>query len=387
MKTPDKTIPYGHQWLDDKDIAAVVEALKSDRITQGPKVREFEEALAKFVGAKYAVVVNSGTAALHAAYFVAGIETDDEVITSPITFASTANAALFLGVHPVFVDVGSDTGNINPALIEAAITPLTKAITPIHYGGHPAHLAQVWKIAKKYNLLVIEDACHALGASYKKKMIGNCQYSDLSAFSFHPVKSITTGEGGAITTNNEEFYQKLLMFRRHGMTKNPSVSAEWWYEMRFLGHNYRLADFQCALGLSQLKKLPKFIQRRRRIAEIYQKQFSENNYFDLPEEKDYAESAWHLYPIRLKKKYQSQRERIFSWLRRNKLGVQVHYIPVYWHPYYQELGYQRGICPVAEDFYQREISLPIYPSMKDAEIANVAEIVSELRILSRNGFK
>jgi len=343
LKIPDKTIPYGHQWLDDKDIAAVVEVLKSDWLTQGPKVQEFETALAKFVGAKYAVVVNSGTAALHAAYFAAGIKVGDEVITSPITFASTANAALFLGARPIFTDI-----------------------------------AKIQKIAKEHDLLVIEDACHALGAWYGKKKIGNCQYSDLAAFSFHPVKSITTGEGGAVITNSEEFYRKLLMFRKHGMLTNSLVSDKWWYEMHFLGYNYRLTDFQCALGLSQLRKLPAFIRKRAQIARIFEKRFRGNDYFDLPKEKDYAKSAWHLYPIRLKNQYRKQRNQIFAQLRRNKLGVQIHYIPVYWHPYYQKLGYRRGICPAAEDFFQREISLPLYPAMSDEEIKYVTDTVLKI---------
>jgi len=378
LKIPDKTIPYGHQWLDDKDIAAVVEVLKSDWLTQGPKVQEFETALAKFVGAKYAVVVNSGTAALHAAYFAAGIKAGDEVITSPITFASTANAALFLGARPVFIDIEPDTGNIDPNLIENAIRPWTKAIIPIHFGGHPVRLAKIQKIAKEHDLLVIEDACHALGAWYGKKKIGNCQYSDLAAFSFHPVKSITTGEGGAVITNSEEFYRKLLMFRKHGMLTNSLVSDKWWYEMHFLGYNYRLTDFQCALGLSQLRKLPAFIRKRAQIARIFEKRFRGNDYFDLPKEKDYAKSAWHLYPIRLKNQYRKQRNQIFAQLRRNKLGVQIHYIPVYWHPYYQKLGYRRGICPAAEDFFQREISLPLYPAMSGKEIKYVTDTVLKI---------
>lgn len=378
LKLPDKVIPYGHQWLDDRDIAAVVEALKSDRITQGPKVQEFETALAKFVGAKYAVVVNSGTAALHAAYFAAGIKTNDEVITSPITFVSTANAALFLGARPIFIDVEPDTANINPSLIKDAIRSRTKAIIPVHYGGHPVRLAKIQKIAEEYDLLVIEDACHALGAWYEKKKIGSCQYSDLTVFSFHPVKSITTGEGGAVITNSEEFYEKLLVFRKHGITMNPLISDEWWYEMRFLGYNYRLTDFQCALGLSQLRKLPEFIQKRSQIAKIFEREFNGDNYFDLPKEKDYAKSAWHLYPIRLKVQYQKQRNRIFVQLRQNKLEVQIHYIPVYWHPYYQKLGYRRGICPIAEDFFLREISLPLYPAMSDEEIKYVANTILEI---------
>jgi len=399
MQKRECYLPYGHQYIDDEDIKEVAKILRGDWITQGPKVKEFEEALADYVGAKYAVVFNSGTAGLHAAYFVAGINKGDEVITSPITFLSTANAALFLRAYPIFVDIEEDTGNINSDLIEKAITKKTKAIVPVDYGGHPVDLEKISKIAKKYNLLVIEDACHALGAEYRCNSqlitynsqldnwikVGNCRYSDMTIFSFHPVKSITTGEGGAVLTNNKKYYEKLLLFRNHGVTKNPDkflnrdlvsgptshVSPPWYYEMQLLGYNYRLTDIQCALGISQLKKLNKFIQRRREIAQIYQDEFKNNDFFDLPQEKGYAKSSWHLYPIRLKDKYKNKKREILAKLREKGLGVQVHYIPVYWQPYYQKLGYRKGICPNAEDFYQREISIPLYPAMSEKDIKYV----------------
>lgn len=387
-KTPvrDKFLPYGHQWIHDEDIDAVVKALRSDWITQGSKVDEFERKLADYSGAKYAVVFSSGTAALHAAYFVAGINKGDEIITSPITFLSTVNAALFLRAHPVFVDIEKDTGNINPDLIEKAITEKTKAIVPVDYGGHPVDLEKISRIAKEYNLLVIEDACHALGAEYKSEKIGNCKYSDITVLSFHPVKSITTGEGGAVLTNNKDFYEKLIMFRQHGVTKDKSkfkasldpVHGDWYYEMQLLGYNYRLTDIQCALGISQLKKLDKFIQRRREIVEIYKGAFKNNDFFDLPAEKAYAKSSWHLYPLRLKDKYKEKKKEIFAKLRERGLGVQVHYIPVYWQPYYQKLGYKKGICPIAEDFYQREISIPLYQSMSDEDIKYVVREIFEV---------
>lgn len=369
-------IPYSHQWIDNEDIQAVLETLKGDWITQGPIVAQFEEAIAEFTGAKYAVVLSSGTAALHAAYFATNIGQGNEIITSPITFLSTANAALFLNARPVFVDVEGDTGNINPSLIEGAITPKTKAIVPVHYGGHPAHLEKISETAKKFNLLVVEDACHALGAQYEEEKIGSCQHSDMAVFSFHPLKSITTGEGGAVTTNSREFHERLLMFRQHGVTKDrtrfmdPSA-GDWCHEMQILGYNYRITDFQCALGISQLRKLPEFIQRRRWIAELYQRSFKGNDCFDNPEEKDYAKSSWNLYPIRLKHECKSKRQEIFDMFRGNRLGVQVHYIPVYWQPYYQKLGYEKGICPVAEDFYQREISIPLYPAMSNEDVEYV----------------
>ena len=294
-----KLLPYSHQWIDDKDISAVVKALKNAWITQGPKVNELERRLANYCGVKYAVVFSSGTAALHAAYFVASIKEDDKIITSPITFLSTANAALFLRARPVFVDVERDTGNINPDLVEKAITEKTKAIIPVDYGGHPVDLEKISRVAKKYNLLVIEDACHALGAEYKSEKIGNCKYSDITVFSFHPVKSITTGEGGAVLTNSKEYYEKLIMFRQHGVTKDKSrfkvnldsIPGDWYYEMQLLGYNYRLTDIQCALGISQLKKLNKFIQRRRGIVEIYKNAFRNNDFFNLPQEREYAKSS------------------------------------------------------------------------------------------------
>ncbi len=354
-------------------------------LLRGPKVDEFEQKLANYCDAKYAVVFSSGTAALHAAYFVADINKGDEIITSPITFLATTNAALFLCACPIFVDIERNTGNIHPDLIEQAVTEKTKAIVPVDYGGHPVDLEKISKIAKKHNLLVIEDACHALGAEYKNEKIGICKYSDIIVFSFHPVKSITTGEGGAVLTNNKEHYEKLIMFRHHGITKDKfkfknnlsPILGDWYYEMHLLGYNYRLTDIQCALGISQLKKLNKFIQRRREIVEIYRKAFKNNDFFDLPTEKDYAKSSWHSYPIRLKDRYENKKNEIFAKLRKRGLGVQVHYIPVYWQPYYQELGYRKGICPNAEDFYQREISIPLYQSMSDDDIEYVVTIIIE----------
>lgn len=382
----DKFLPYGHQWIHDEDIDAVVKALTSDWITQGPKVDEFGQKLANYCGAKYAVVFSSGTAALHAAYFVAGISKNNEIITSPITFLSTTNAVLFVHAHPIFVDIEEDTGNIGPNSIEKAITERTKAIIPVDYGGHPVDLEKISEIAKKYDLLVIEDACHALGAEHKSEKIGNCRYSDMTVFSFHPVKSITTGEGGAVLTNNKEYYEKLIMFRHHGVTKDKSkfktnldpLSGDWYYEMQLLGYNYRLTDIQCTLGICQLKKLDKFIKRRREIVEIYKDAFKNNDFFDLPVEKNYAKSSWHLYPIKLRDKYKNKKREIFTKLREKGLGVQVHYIPVYWQPYYQDLGYRKGICPNAEDFYQREISIPLYPAMSDEETNYVIRVILEI---------
>jgi UDP-4-amino-4,6-dideoxy-N-acetyl-beta-L-altrosamine transaminase len=379
MSSPNR-IPYSRQLIEEDDIQAVVDVLKSDFITQGPKIQEFENALAAYCHARYAVVFATGTAALHAAYFAAGISEGDEIITTPITFAATANAALYLRAKPVFVDVEPDTGNINAELIEKHITAKTKAIVPVHYGGHPVDLEAIQQLAAKHGLLVIEDACHALGAAYKDTRIGNI--SALTVFSFHPVKPITTAEGGAVLTGNEEYYKMLLIFREHGITKNRDQfvnqdEGAWYSEMQYLGFNYRLTDIQCALGISQLVKLDRFIGRRRLIAARYQKAFSDNPWFDLPVEKAYAFSSYHLYPIKLKEKYKNAKRTIFSRMREKGLGVQVHYIPVYLHPYYQNLGNQRGLCPASENFYQREISIPLYQSMSDDDITRVIKTTLE----------
>lgn len=378
----NKFIPYGHQCIEEDDIEAVVEVLRSDFLTQGPKVKEYEDLFAAHRGAKFAVAFSSGTAALHGAYFAAGLGVGDEIITSSMTFLATANACLFLGARPVFVDIEVDTGNIATGLVEQAITNQTKAIVPVHFSGHPVDLQKIADIAKKHDLILIEDACHALGAEYLGTNIGDCEYSDMAVFSFHPVKSITTGEGGAVLTNNEDFYKKLVMFRHHGVTKERDAfhnkeehPGQWYYEMQYLGYNYRLTDIHSALGISQLKKLDRFIRRRREIVEKYTQAFRNNKFFDVPFEKSYAKSAWHLYPIKLKDKYKSRKEEIFNNLQKKGLGVQVHYIPVYLQPYYQQLGYKRGLCPNAEDFYKREISIPIYYAMSDKDILYVIDNV------------
>jgi len=374
-------IPYGRQFLDDDDVNEIIKVLKSDFITQGPRINQFEECLASYFEAKYAVVFNSGTSALHGAYFALGLKKDDEFITTPITFVATSNAGLYLGAKPVFVDVEKDTANIDCNKILENISKKTKLIVPVHLSGHPVDLERIFQIARENNLFVVEDACHAVGAKYNKDKIGNCQISDMAVFSFHPVKHITTGEGGAVLTNNPEFYEKLKMFSTHGITKDNLknfTDGDWYYEMHYLGYNYRMTDIQAALGISQLKKLNSFIQKRREIVAEYEKAFSSNPYFDIPIERAYAFSSYHLYIIRLKDKLIDRKVQIFRDMRENGIGVQVHYIPVYWQPYYQKLGYGEGLCPNGEDFYRRAISIPIYPAMGKNDLSYVIETILKI---------
>ncbi len=377
----DKFLPYGHQWIDDEDIESVVEVLKGDWITQGPKIREFEKAVAEFVGTKYAVALSSGTAALHAACFIAGITPGDEVIVTPITFAASSNCVLYMGGRPVFADIKEDTYNIDPEEIERKITSKTKAIIPVDFAGQPSDLDEIYEIAKKHNSMIIEDASHVLGAEYKDKKVGSS--SDLTIFSFHPVKHITTGEGGIVTTNNKGFYESLLMFRTHGITKNKAKLTKnegpWYYEMQELGYNYRITDFQCALGISQLKKLDKFIGQRKEIVKRYNEAFRNIEEIIVPYEKPEVKSAWHIYVVRLNlDKLKTTRKKIFEALRGENIGVHVHYIPVYYHPYYQKLGYPKGLCPKAEKYYEEAITLPLFPKMSDKDVEDVISAVKKV---------
>jgi len=376
------SIPYGRQTISELDILAVSKSLRSEYLTQGPLIQKFEEALCNYLGVQFCVVVNSGTAALHTAYFACGLKTGQEIITSPMTFAATGNAALYLGATVKFSDIDIKTGNLNPNLISKKISRKSSLIVPIHYAGLPSDLQAFYALKNAHACSIVEDACHALGAEYKGKKIGSCQYSDATVFSFHPVKHITTGEGGAIATNDPEIYRKALLFRSHGITKNSkdfvnSSPGSWYHEMQFLGFNYRLSDFQAALGLSQLKRLDSFLEKRRRIAAQYNTAFSDNSFFDIqPTNKDVLH-AYHLYPIMLKSKYSAQRPRVFEALRNKGLWVQVHYLPVYKHPYYQSIGYKNEHQPLAESFYQSQISLPMYPAMTKSEVKYVIKTVKE----------
>ena len=300
-----------------------------------------------------------------------GLKEGDEMITSPNTFVASSNASLYLGANVKFCDVEIETGNIDVSKIQTSEN--TKLITPVHYSGNPVDLKELSEIE---NVKIIEDGAHALGAKYNGKKIGCLTYSEMAMFSFHPVKHITTGEGGIIVTNDEDYFERLQLFRSHGITKNNLVNeshGDWYYEMQELGFNYRITDIQCALGLSQLKKLDSFVKSRRRIAKIYGEIFEDNPYFDVTIEKDGCESAYHLYPILLKDGFVKYKKDIFTKLRANGLGVQVHYIPVYKQPYYQELGFKHDLCPICEEFYAKEISIPMYPTLSDEDIEFVKE--------------
>lgn len=367
-------LPYGKQCIEDDDIDAVIKVLKSDFLTTGPNIACFEQKVANYVGAKYAVAFSNGTAALHGACFAAGIGEGDEVITTPITFAASANCVRYEGGTVVFADIKEETYNIDPLEVEKKITPNTKAIIPVHFTGQPVQLDEIHTIAKKHNLIVIEDAAHALGAEYKGEKIG--ALSDMTMFSFHPVKHVTTGEGGVITTNNEYFYKQLLQFRSHGITRDSERFTEnegpWYYDMQFLGYNYRMTDIQAALGISQMNKLDGFVSRRREIVNLYNEAFKNNELIITPKQHLDGNSSWHLYIIQLNlAKISATRKDIFEILIAQNIGVNVHYIPVHTLSYYQQLGYKKGSMPIAERLYEAIITLPLFPKMSNDDVKDV----------------
>lgn len=372
----NQLLAYGRQSIEEDDIRAVVDVLRSDWLTTGPKVGEFEEAFAAQVGAKYAVSFSSGTAALHGAAFAAGLKPGDEAISSPLTFAATANCVLYQGATPVFADVSADTLNLDPEEVAARITPRTRAILPVDYAGHPADLDAILELATRHGLVVIEDACHALGAEYRQRCVGALAH--MTVFSFHPVKHITTGEGGMVTTDSADYAEALRRFRNHGISSDArqrQADAQWHYEMVLLGFNYRLSDIGCALGLSQLKKLEGNLSRRRKIAARYATAFRDLAVVVLPGMRAEVKPGWHLYPIRLNlEKLTGGRTEIFRALRAENIGVNVHYIPVHLHPYYRDrFGYRGGEYPVAEDAHERLISLPMFHKMNDDDVEDVIQ--------------
>jgi len=374
-------LPYGHQSIDEADIQAVVATLRSDWLTTGPRIAEFEEAFAARTGARHAVSFSSGTAALHAAAFAAGLKAGDEAITSPLSFVATANCVLYQQGVPVFADVSPDTLNLDPELAAARLTPRTRVILPVDYAGHPADLSPILDLAERHGLVVIEDASHALGAEYKGRHVGSVAH--MTVFSFHPVKHITTGEGGMVTTDNAKFTETLRRFRNHGISSDArqrQAAGQWHYEMVLLGFNYRLTDIACALGIQQLKKLEANLARRRQIAARYTAAFREIPEVVPPAVRHDINPAWHLYPIRLDRaRLKADRGQVFAALRAENIGVNVHYIPVHRHPYYRErFGYRGGEYPVAEDAYERLISLPMFHGMSDQDVDDVIRAVEKV---------
>jgi perosamine synthetase len=384
------TVPYGRHAIDDADLAAVAAALQSDRITQGPRVEEFEEALAAAVGAKYAVAVSSGTAALHLAALAAGIGPGDILLTSPITFVASANCAVYCGARPDFVDVDPPRVALDPEALEAYLQKppragRPRAVVPVDFGGHPADLERIGAIAEAHGLIVIEDACHALGATWtdragKTHRIGDGSHAQLTVFSFHPVKHVTTGEGGAITTNDGALRDRVRALRSHGIHRDPRIlkhqEGPWYYEMQSLGYNYRITDFQCALGRSQLRKLDRVLARRREIAARYDAAFRDHPLLEPLAQPAGTRSAYHLYVVQVRGACASRRREVFEALVEAGMGVNVHYIPVTWQPYYQErFGFTRGEFPHAEDYYRRAITIPLFPTLSDAQVTWVIDAV------------
>jgi perosamine synthetase len=374
-------LPYGRQSISEDDIQAVTDVLRSNWLTTGPKVGEFEEGFAAAVGARYAVSFSSGTAALHGAAFAAGLKPGDEAITTPMTFAATANCVLYQGATPVFADVCPDTLNLDPEKVAARITPRTRAILPVDYAGHPADLDAILELAARHGMVVIEDACHALGAEYRRRRVGSIAH--MTVFSFHPVKHVATGEGGMVTTDRADCAETLRRFRNHGISSDArqrQTDGQWQYEMVLLGFNYRLTDIACALGVSQLKKLEANLRRRREIAARYTDAFRDLAGVVPPAVRADVSPAWHLYPIRLNlKRLTADRARVFRALRAENIGVNVHYIPVHFHPYYRDrFGYRGGEYPIVEDAYERLISLPMFHGMSDQDVEDVTAAVKKV---------
>lgn len=372
-------IPYGKQSIGDDDIQAVVDVMKSDFLTTGPKIEEFEKAFAGLVGSKHATVVSNGTAALHLACLASGLGPGDMLVTSPMTFVASANCAFYCGARPSFVDI-NERGLMDVKLLEKAINDRVKVIVPVHYAGFTCDMQRVHEIGRSRGITIIEDACHALGSKQGPDMTGSCKHSDMAVFSFHPVKHITTGEGGIITTNSSDLDSKLKLLRTHGIVKDESMmitdEGPWYYEMQQLGYNYRVTDIQAALGLSQLKKLEGFVRRRREIARVYDEAFIQSPHVDIIHDDPHNPSSYHLYPILLKDATRDGKRAIFSRMRQAGLGVQVHYLPVHRHPYYRMNGFHDASLPSSERFYLREISIPMYPSMTDEDVRRVVKSVN-----------
>lgn len=376
-------IYYGRQWVDEDDIQSVANVLRSDFITCGPKVGELERRLCEFTGANYAVAVNSGTSALHCACIAAGISSGDEVITTPITFAASANCAIYCGAKPVFADINSETYNIDPESIRSYITERTKAVIAVDFTGQAVQIDEIRAICEEYNLIFIEDAAHSIATKYKGKQVGGL--ADMTCFSFHPVKTVTGGEGGAILTNDEELYKRLILAHTHGITHDEELMEDvpyegpWYYEQISLGYNYRLTDFQAAMIMSQLDKIEKFAKRRKEIVKRYDEAFSSVSELVVQKEIRESDTCRHLYIIQLKlDKLACTRREFFDAMSAENVQCQVHYVPVYWFPYYRHLGYRKGLCPKAEEIYKSVMSIPLYPKMSDQDVEDVIHAVNKI---------
>lgn len=371
--TTGPVLPYGRQSIDERDIDAAVSALKSDWLTTGPEVDRFEAAVAARAGVPHAVSVTSGTAALHVAYAATGIGPGDEVVTTPLTFVATAAAAALLGATVVFADVDPATGNLDPAAAEAAVTERTRVVTGVDYAGVPVDTQAFRDLADRKGLLFVEDAAHSIGSRQGGRPVGSL--ADLTTFSFFPTKNLTTAEGGAVVTADDTLAARARSFKNHGLVRDRSAQrypdeGPWHQEVHAFGLNYRLPDVLAAVGTSQLARLDDFVARRAQVKAAYDEAFRDLDDVELPAQPGEADPAWHLYPLRVPA---ARRRAIFEALRAQGIGVQVNYIPAYWHPVFEDLGYQRGQCPVAEDYYRREISLPMFPGLTDADVERVVE--------------
>jgi perosamine synthetase len=378
-----RTLPYGRQWIDDDDVEAVVAALRSDWLTTGPRVEEFEAAFAAKIGARFAVAVSSGTAALHLACLAAGVGPGEVVVSTPNTFAASVNCALYCGARPAFVDIDPATLNLDPGALARLLADRRgegrpRAVIPVHFAGQPCAMEEISAAARAVGMAIIEDGCHALGASWRDRdgrwqSVGNCSHSDMVAFSFHPVKHMTTAEGGAIATNRQDLHERLKQLRNHGINRDASKLSRsegpWYYEIRELGFNYRLSDLQCALGVSQLRKLDSWVARRRELAALYDRRLAGIEGVKLPTQREDTRSSYHLYVMQV-----PQRGQVFKLLHEHGVKVQVHYLPVHLHPFYQErFGFRRGDFPRTEAYYEGAMSLPLFPQMNDDDVEYVVE--------------